>query len=445
LPCCNLLTGKGSFAYAWRPACFPISIGCESLGVTRRRADGRVIRIAISPPSCLLADARDIACHTSQQGGYWNESADSRLRKRGALIIAGEEMAWPTLQYTKSQVDRAWEIFSNQEWNEETRSESPLMSDDYVRSVDAISNWRSSHSFPLNTFTVGLKRRAKDADPDALVAQRIKRLSSIAAKLDRFPTMQLSQMQDIGGCRAIVATISDVHKLITKHKSSDIRHKLVKETDYIGSPKASGYRSIHLVYRYYSDKSHNYNGLQIEMQFRSALQHAWATAVETVGTLVNQSLKSSIGNDEWLRFFALMGTAIAWREDSPPVPNTPNSQFELKSELRRYAEQRALADRLRTYGAAIHTAEQSSATDKDASYFLLNLNPSAQEVTVSGFKRGELSKATEAYLDAEKQIKEHPGQDAVLVSVDSLSSLRRAYPNYFLDTGVFVNLVDETI
>jgi hypothetical protein len=215
LPCCNLLTGKGSFAYAWRPACFPISIGCESLGVTRRRADGRVIRITISPPSCLLADARDIACHTSQQGGYWNESADSRLRKRGALIIAGEEMAWPTLQYTKSQVDRAWEIFSNQEWNEETRSESPLMSDDYVRSVDAISNWRSSHSFPLNTFTVGLKRRAKDADPDALVAQRIKRLSSIAAKLDRFPTMQLSQMQDIGGCRAIVATISDVHKLIT--------------------------------------------------------------------------------------------------------------------------------------------------------------------------------------------------------------------------------------
>jgi hypothetical protein len=122
-----------------------------------------------------------------------------------------------------------------------------------------------------------------------------------------------------------------------------------------------------------------------------------------------------------------------------------NSQFDLKSELRRYAEQRALADRLRTYGAAIHTAEQSSATDKDASYFLLNLNPSAQEVTVSGFKRGELSKATEAYLDAEKQIKEHPGQDAVLVSVDSLSSLRRAYPNYFLDTGVFVNLVDETI
>ena len=113
--------------------------------------------------------------------------------------------------------------------------------------------------------------------------------------------------------------------------------------------------------------------------------------------------------------------------------------------MRQYAEQRALADRLRTYGAALHTAELSSATDKDASYFLLNLDPYAQEVTVSGFKRGELAKATEAYLDAEKKIKDKSGQDAVLVSVDSLASLRRAYPNYFLDTGVFVDLVDNII
>jgi Region found in RelA / SpoT proteins len=354
------------------------------------------------------------------------------------VILAEVEMAWPTLQCTKSQVDRAWQIFASS-------GNSGIVAEQFLGSLEVVNNWRSSHSFPLNTFTVGLKRRAKEADPDALVAQRIKRLSSIAAKLNRFPTMQLSQMQDIGGCRAIVSSISEVYSLIKRHRESDIRHKLVKESNYIASPKESGYRSVHLVYKYYSDRSHNYNGLQIEMQFRSALQHAWATAVETVGTLVSQSLKSSIGNDDWLRFFALMGTAIAWREDSPPVPNTPESEPQLKEELMRYAEQRALADRLRAYGAALHTAEQSSATDTDASYFLLNLNPSAQEVTISGFKRGELAKATEAYLDAEKQIKDNSGQDAVLVSVDSLASLRRAYPNYFLDTGVFVDLVDETI
>jgi hypothetical protein len=38
-----------------------------------------------------------------------------------------------------------------------------------------------------------------------------------------------------------------------------------------------------------------YNDLKIEMQLRSQYQHAWATAVETVGTFIGQALKSSIG------------------------------------------------------------------------------------------------------------------------------------------------------
>ena len=43
----------------------------------------------------------------------------------------------------------------------------------------------------------------------------------------------------------------------------------------------SGYRGVHLIYRYNSDRKTEYNTLLIEMQLRSQLQHAWATAVET--------------------------------------------------------------------------------------------------------------------------------------------------------------------
>jgi Region found in RelA / SpoT proteins len=350
-------------------------------------------------------------------------------------LISEEEMAWATLKHTRNQVDKAGDILIAEE--HELRV--------YWDALDVINNWRASHSFPLNTFTIGLKRKAKEIDSDALVAQRIKRLSSIAHKLERFGTMQLSQMQDIGGCRAIVATLDDVKKLISLQKSSKFKHKLVKENDYIAKPKTSGYRGVHLIYRYHSDRSENYNGLQIEMQFRSAVQHAWATAVETVGTLVQQALKSSIGTDEWLRFFALMGTAIAWRENAAAVPGTPETRAELVNELRGYAEQRALTDRLRAYGAALHTAEQSSATDTQASYFLLKLDPSAHEVTVTGFKKGQLESASKQYLEVEKDIKDKQGQDAVLVSVDSVASLRRAYPNYFLDTTSFIDLVNDTI
>ena len=53
------------------------------------------------------------------------------------------------------------------------------------------------------------------------------------------------------------------------------------ETDYVRKPKTSGYRGIHLVYRYHNDRKTIYNGLQIEPQLRTRRQHAWATAVDT--------------------------------------------------------------------------------------------------------------------------------------------------------------------
>jgi len=72
-----------------------------------------------------------------------------------------------------------------------------------------VNNWRSAHSFPLNTFKIGLLRRARQIDEKAIIAQRLKRFSSIAMKLRRFPDMRLTQMQDIAGCRAIFKSIGD--------------------------------------------------------------------------------------------------------------------------------------------------------------------------------------------------------------------------------------------
>ncbi len=45
--------------------------------------------------------------------------------------------------------------------------------------------------------------------------------------------------------------------------------------------------------------------LLIELQLRTRLQHEWATAVETMGTFLQSSLKSSQGPEEWLDFFSL--------------------------------------------------------------------------------------------------------------------------------------------
>jgi len=50
------------------------------------------------------------------------------------------------------------------------------------------------------------------------------------------------------------------------------------------------------------------------MQIRSRVQHAWATAVETVDMFSGQALKSSHGDDKWLRFFAVAASEMAYIE-----------------------------------------------------------------------------------------------------------------------------------
>src|SRR5712692_5197950 len=99
-------------------------------------------------------------------------------------------MAWSKPEYSKSEVNRAGDIFMAQE---EART------DQLVWALEVINNWRSSHSFPLNTFQNDLRHKAINVDTKSLISQRIKRLAAIQLKLRLQSTMTLSQMQDIGG------------------------------------------------------------------------------------------------------------------------------------------------------------------------------------------------------------------------------------------------------
>jgi hypothetical protein len=340
---------------------------------------------------------------------------------------------WAEPQCPRGQVDAAGAVLAD-------HSASPQALE---HALAVINNWRSSHAFPLNTFQMGLRTRARQVDANSLISQRIKRLSSISLKLRLLNTMKLSQMQDIGGCRAVVHSARDVDEVVRLYRESDLKHKLDHTDDYIRQPKESGYRSVHLVYRYYSDKKTTYNGLKIEVQLRSPLQHAWATAVETVGTFIQQALKSSQGEEEWLRFFALMGTAIANREKTAPVPNTPTDKRELVRRLRQCVKSLDVERKLWAYGAALRTLEGPGL--QGAHYFLLELDPSTNSVTVRGYRFGELEEASNQYLATERKMAGTAGADVVLVSVESLASLRRAYPNYFLDTGAFVDAVRRAV
>jgi hypothetical protein len=340
-------------------------------------------------------------------------------------------MEWATKQYSPAEIDDAGRVLIRRH-----------SLDELDHALAVINNWRAAHSFPLNTFQCTLRRKARQADSTALVAQRLKRLSSIYDKLKQMKRLTLSEMQDIGGCRAIVGSVSQVRKLVDLYKKGDIKHKLDDEDDYIQAPKSSGYRSVHLIYRYFSDKKETYNGQKIEMQLRSRHQHAWATAVETVGSFTRQALKTSRGEQEWLRFFALMGTDIANRERTAPVPNTPTNRRALKKELRHHVSLLDVERKLHAFGEAVHATETAP---NDAHYFLVRLDAETKQVEITGYSFGDRERAASEYLQAERDIRNNSNTDAVLVSVESLDALRRAYPNYFLDTTLFLQAVREAI
>lgn len=367
------------------------------------------------------------------------------------------DMAWAKPGFTKGEVDHAGKVLIGNTPDEFVLLGEDDFTDEWEQEWDealtVINNWRASHGYPLLAMRMALRGRAKKVDDRAIIAQRLKRLSSIQVKLERNPHMALSQMQDIGGCRAVVGTVRHVHRLVTLYedavaKNPTVRAEFVKKYDYIASPKKDGYRSVHFVYKYRTQarKQRVWTGLRIEIQLRSRLQHAWATAVETVDTFTKQTLKTGGGMDVWKRFFLLMSAAIARMEQSPSCPDCPETKEELRAELRVLVEQLKVRSVLRGWSSALkYLPTKTAAGAGGASVYLLYLDASQEQVKVTAFSSTQQAKASDLYLSTEKMIKDKPEAQAVLVSVESLQALRSAFPNYFADTRVFINAVNQAV
>lgn len=304
-----------------------------------------------------------------------------------------------------------------------------------ISAIEIIDNWRASHAYPAQSFYVTLKRNACSVIPKALVAQRIKRLPSIVAKLAREESMRLSQMQDIGGCRAVVSNVEQVNRLRSRLEAIRWEHEYLRPKDYIAQPKPSGYRSVHLKYKYAgSGAKAVYTGLKIELQLRTQLQHRWATAVEAADTFTKQALKVNRGKTEWARFFALMSSVYAFREGAQPVPGTPAKLSEIFDEICDLNERFHMAAIFAGYAAIFPRVELS----RDATYFLLTLDPVKRVARVKGFRRESSVLAHAEYSATEQALAPDSLTQVVLVSVSSVAALKRAYPNYFFDTKAFL-------
>jgi hypothetical protein len=294
-----------------------------------------------------------------------------------------------------------------------------------------------------------LTGRAKRVDDKAIIAQRLKRLPSVIVKLNRNANMAFSQMQDIGGCRAVVRSAAHVDRLVELYEEAVAKNpkagaEFVKKYDYVSRPKSDGYRSVHLIYKYRTASRHRkpWVGLRIEIQIRSRLQHASATAVETVDIFTAQAIKTGGGIAPWRRFFLLMASAIAETERKPLCPGTPSDKRALRSELKIAAKGLNVVSVLKGWRDAM-TRVLSATTNAGA--FLMVVDPEADQLSITGFADKEQAKASDAYIATERGLSKTSGAQAVLVSAGSVQALRSAFPNYFADTTVFIEALERAM
>jgi putative GTP pyrophosphokinase len=353
------------------------------------------------------------------------------------MQISDEMRFSPVPNESKSQINKAGKVLANLTHN----------TDELLWAVDLTGRWRACHAYPINTLQSTLRTKLKNHGyRDYVVAQRLKRLPTIIDKLRRHPNMQLTTMQDIGGVRAILPTIKDVHDLTKEYTDNAyFSPMIVDQKDYILSPRDSdGYRSQHLVFKYKNLQNPAYDGLKIEVQIRTKLQHAWATAVETMGTFLGQALKSRQGDQKWLDFFALISSGFAYKEKCPPLPRFAHlSEMDTFKYVATMEAELGALEKMRGYQIAIESIHTD--VGRGSSYYLVVLDSLNQQVTITPYDRDSIEKAMKDYSEIELEVTNGRKVEPVLVSSGSVEALKKAYPNFFLDTSEFAVVLTDIL
>lgn len=181
--------------------------------------------------------------------------------------------------------------------------------------LELVQGFRAAHQIPLVKANNGLRSMVRSEGCAVEVSQRLKRFRTILDKLDREPNLPLSSMQDIGGCRAILASVDEVRRVEARLKKN---RPPVGYSDYITNPRTSGYRGVHVIV--------DYDGCQIEVQLRTRVMHEWAIAVERLSSRLGENLKGD-GQHAVQELLAAISGAMALEEVGGIVDDSLSSEI----------------------------------------------------------------------------------------------------------------------
>lgn len=348
-------------------------------------------------------------------------------------------MAYPEPPSSKSAVKRAGQAVAA----------SCATQDD----IALIDQWRAAHGYVINTFQAWLKGHIGKHSFYIEFAQRLKRRNTVLDKLQRTSDTgaalisDVSSMHDFAGCRLIFNDIEGLTSfrsyMHSAHVMRNVEHKLRHDPDkydYIEHPKPTGYRGIHDVYRHFprgSSRRQNrkpWDGLLVEIQYRTRAQHAWATAVEISDLLDGERTKFETDTSERGRFFALASEIIARRHENLRKAFLDIETADLHNELQQIENKLRILRRLQS----LKQFEDESRLQKHNVLNIRRLSDGSLSLDIIPFRTAApaIEKANE--LEASQE-----SVNAVYVRSDNPKQLRSAYRNYFNDPIDFVTIIQD--
>jgi Region found in RelA / SpoT proteins len=308
--------------------------------------------------------------------------------------------------------------------------------DTIIDAFRVANNWRDSHAYPMRSLRQQLVYFIGELGLRGVSVARLKTMPSIRRKLRLKPRLELHTLQDLGGCRVILENMTEVKSLV-EILTQRSRHRCYNYNDYIQSPKSDGYRSYHLMYEYRPKPGKEvFADLRVEIQIRTKIQHAWSTAVETVGLYLGEDFKSAkTGNPDWLRLFQLLSGELAVAEGSPVHHLVANKDDRIKEITELNGKLNAI-DLLENISTAFRWTSGLVSDGSRPTYYLLKYDRENSLVSVEPYSGAQT--ATTAYdtseADAVRAMLKN-NRNIVLVDADKIDNLKFAYPNYFGDVS----------
>jgi relA/spoT domain protein len=310
-----------------------------------------------------------------------------------------------------------------------------------------IERWRESHKAVLNTFQALLRKRVEKLGMTITIATRHKRKNTIFDKLNRIKDMELSRMDDIAGCRLIFKSIQDLEKFREDmHSKSRFKHALVNEKDkydYIKKPKSTGYRGIHDIYKYEanSEQGRKIKGLYVEIQYRTLVQHAWATTVEVIGQVTQNQPKFERGDPRHREAMSLASEILARAHENKTGPHSNKTNKEILDEFKKVDEEINIMKILKSLKASQIKDILEKSIRKEVFYKKNMLLILSEEMELK-IEQKLNSDPLKRLFELERNM---PNKDIVLVGSTAYNDVETAFRNYFLDTTDFLSLMESAI